>query len=36
MQNIRCRVLCVIKAKYEINKIYAIKVKYKILAITNL
>ena len=27
---------CVIKAKYEINKINAIKAKYKILVITDL
>ena len=28
-QNIRCTVICVIKAKYEINKIYVVKAKYK-------
>ena len=27
--------LCSIKAKYEINKIYVIKAKYKLLVITN-
>ena len=28
-RNIRCTVICVIKAKYEINKICVIKAKYK-------
>ena len=35
-QNLRCTVICVIKAKYEINKIYVVKAKYKILVIANL
>ena len=35
-RNIRCTVICVIEAKYEINKIYVIKAKYKKLVIGNL
>ena len=27
--NVRCTVICVTKAKYEISKIYVIKTKYK-------
>ena len=35
-RNTRCTVICVIKTKYEINKIYVIKAKYMILVIANL
>ena len=34
-RNIRCTVICVIKAKYEISKIYVIKAKYKVLVVGN-
>ena len=33
---LRCRIICVIKSKYEINKIYVVNSKYKILVLANL
>ena len=35
-RNTRCTVICVIKVKYDISKIYVIKARYKILVIGNL